>query len=736
MSDPSARKILLVGDVRGRLGALYKRVASVHASPSGPFEALFCVGPFFAAPAAAAPSSAAPAAADASASAAPPPPPAAADALAELRPYLDGTATAPVPTYFVDALPHGRDALRDPSGAVAPNITFVRAPSILEIAGLRVAVLPGHHDAMSYADDSKVAAVAAAAEGEYRPEDVARLVAAHRSAIANGAPPVDVLLTSEWPIGVDAFASANDDPNDPAGVAEASRRGSPVVAEVARELQPRYHVAGTAGVFYARQPYRNYGGGAHASNEGAARHATRFVGLGAVANPAKIKWMHALALVPATDLPPAALAQIPADATRSPYHLPPNVARGERATEGSAAAGATNDASFDHGSVRWEEPSAKRARIAASIDRRPIQGDVDKTVYVRNLAYRADEGSLAEFFGQCGELRDVRVGRDENGRSRGFCHVAFTTVEAAKKALELTETSFFGRDIAVQMAKSEEERTREREERRARDRDAGRGGGLGGGPGGNGGPTAAPTGCWFCLSNEKDTHLVASIANESFASMDKGGLVADHCQVVPVEHVPSFASMPPGTAEEVWRYVDAIRRCFADGGGGAPEPLGEDGKAATPRDLVVFERHLALRSKGGNHCHMNCVPVPRARASKARKIFEQAAKRLGFEWDRVDPPGSAAECQAKLAAIAGDGEYYCVHLPDRSMLVRRIERGERHWMSFGREVMGHLLGCPERAGWQQCMESEAAETARAEAFKKSFEPYDVCMTQEEGGGGE
>ena len=180
--------------------------------------------------------------------------------------------------------------------------------------------------------------------------------------------------------------------------------------------------------------------------------------------------------------------------------------------------------------------------------------------------------------------------------------------------------------------------------------------------------------------------------------MDKGGLVADHCQVVPVEHVPSFASMPPGTAEEVWRYVDAIRRCFADGGGGAPEPLGEDGKAATPRDLVVFERHLALRSKGGNHCHMNCVPVPRARASKARKIFEQAAKRLGFEWDRVDPPGSAAECQAKLAAIAGDGEYYCVHLPDRSMLVRRIERGERHWMSFGREVMGHLLGCPERAG--------------------------------------
>ena len=51
-------------------------------------------------------------------------------------------------------------------------------------------------------------------------------------------------------------------------------------------------------------------------------------------------------------------------------------------------------------------------------------------------------------------------------------------------------------------------------------------------------------GCWFCLSNEKDLHLVASIATESFVSMDKAGVNSDHCQVVPVEHVPSFAAGP------------------------------------------------------------------------------------------------------------------------------------------------------------------------------------------------
>ena len=142
---------------------------------------------------------------------------------------------------------------------------------------------------------------------------------------------------------------------------------------------------------------------------------------------------------------------------------------------------------------------------------------------------------------------------------------------------------------------------------------------------------------------------------------------------------------------------------------------------------MVFERHLALRSKGGNHCHMNCVPVPRARAAKARKIFEQAAKRLDFEWGGGGAAESAADAQAALASIAGDGEYYCVHLPDGTMLVRKIGRGEPHWMSFGREVLGHLLGCPERTGWQNCMESVDAEAKRAEAFKTAFEKFDIMQ---------
>ena len=108
-------------------------------TPAGPFDALFCVGPFF--------EGAADDAADGDG--------ADGDAArhAELRPYVDGTAVAPIPTYFVEGLPAGRAHCRDPDGVVAPNITFPCAtPRCASSVGLRVAVLPGRHNDMSYAD--------------------------------------------------------------------------------------------------------------------------------------------------------------------------------------------------------------------------------------------------------------------------------------------------------------------------------------------------------------------------------------------------------------------------------------------------------------------------------------------------------------------------------------------------------------------------------------------------------
>jgi hypothetical protein len=46
MAGTQPVKALFVGDVQGNLDLLFKRVSAANAS-SGPFNVLFCVGPFF-----------------------------------------------------------------------------------------------------------------------------------------------------------------------------------------------------------------------------------------------------------------------------------------------------------------------------------------------------------------------------------------------------------------------------------------------------------------------------------------------------------------------------------------------------------------------------------------------------------------------------------------------------------------------------------------------------------------
>eukprot|EP00698_Gefionella_okellyi_P006219 TRINITY_DN15613_c0_g1_i1.p1 TRINITY_DN15613_c0_g1~~TRINITY_DN15613_c0_g1_i1.p1 ORF type:complete len:350 (+),score=90.12 TRINITY_DN15613_c0_g1_i1:39-1088(+) len=95
------------------------------------------------------------------------------------------------------------------------------------------------------------------------------------------------------------------------------------------------------------------------------------------------------------------------------------------------------------------------------------------TVFVGNLPFDADENSIAEHFGACGEVTGVRIATDrETGRPRGFGHVTFSTPEAAAKAVsEMTGVAYNGRELRI-------------------DHEAGRkegGGGFGGRGGGFGG---------------------------------------------------------------------------------------------------------------------------------------------------------------------------------------------------------------------------------------------------------
>lgn len=88
-----------------------------------------------------------------------------------------------------------------------------------------------------------------------------------------------------------------------------------------------------------------------------------------------------------------------------------------------------------------------------------------------------------------------------------------------------------------------------------------------------------------------------------------------------------------------------------------------------------FERYMALRKSGGNHCHINAIAVSSSDAGRAREAFEAAAGRHGFTLSHL-PPARAEAARLALRNVVGDGEYFLAALPDGSRLVHPIAYGE------------------------------------------------------------
>lgn len=67
------------------------------------------------------------------------------------------------------------------------------------------------------------------------------------------------------------------------------------------------------------------------------------------------------------------------------------------------------------------------------------------------------------------------------------------------------------------------------------------------------------------------------------------------CHPAPLPATQRGTVLPPRSPRR--RYLSALRSCFAAGG----------------KEMVGFERYMALRKSGGNHCHFNAIAVPGTR---------------------------------------------------------------------------------------------------------------------------
>lgn len=101
-------------------------------------------------------------------------------------------------------------------------------------------------------------------------------------------------------------------------------------------------------------------------------------------------------------------------------------------------------------------------------------------------------------------------------------------------------------------------------------------------------------------------------------AVDKGAINGSHVLILPIEHFPSGMAVTPGAAAEMERYLEALGRCFASQG----------------KVLVAFERYMSFKKTGGNHCHVNVVPIPAKTASVAKRVgFLPLGLRIFFAMD-------------------------------------------------------------------------------------------------------
>jgi len=83
-------------------------------------------------------------------------------------------------------------------------------------------------------------------------------------------------------------------------------------------------------------------------------------------------------------------------------------------------------------------------------------------LYVGNLAYKTDEDTLRQAFGQYGEVESVNIIVDrDTGRSKGFGFVEMPDDEQAKAAIEaLNGSELDGRTLKVSESKPKERQPR------------------------------------------------------------------------------------------------------------------------------------------------------------------------------------------------------------------------------------------------------------------------------------
>ncbi|XP_055610730.1 CWF19-like protein 1 homolog [Uranotaenia lowii] len=261
------QKILIVGDVNGKLKTFFARMENVN-KKTGPFDLILCVGSFFGS----------------------------SPEMAELEDYKKKLKTVPVPTYILG--PNDESTAKfykeAQDGDICPNLSLLGKRGIFTTSsGLKIAYVSGVEAGQSDTNGS-------VPDWKFTREDV---VTVRDSCLAGKSNMgdyrgVDLLLTSQWPEAIKPNVKCT----------------SKLISWLSDAIKPRYHICGLNADYYEPAPYRN-----KPDKNTQMELATRFIALADFGNPEKKKHIYALNLTPVEKMRIIELIQKTTDETVSPY---------------------------------------------------------------------------------------------------------------------------------------------------------------------------------------------------------------------------------------------------------------------------------------------------------------------------------------------------------------------------------------------------------------------------------
>ncbi|KAK4483663.1 hypothetical protein RD792_010864 [Penstemon davidsonii] len=446
---------------------------------AGPFDALLCVGQFF---------------------------PESPEQLEEFNAYIDGRSKIPIPTYFIGDYGVGAPKVLSAAAKgsanlgfkmdgfkVCENLYWLRGSGKFMLHGLSVAYLSGRHSASGQQF------------GAYSQDDVDSL-----RALFEEPGIVDIFLTYPccrlkvlncYSLSLSLLSSYSL--LLPSGMSDQAI-GDSTLSELVAEIKPRYHIAGTIGVYYAREPYINAG----------AVHVTRFIGLAQVGNKDKQKFIHALSPTPASTMSAAEICTKPPNTTVSPYSVSEEAISGDRAIK---RPGDSDD--MQH----WRyDVSQKRQKHG--------EGDSNR------LCFKFVSS------GSCPRDEKCHFQHDADAREQSIRGVCFEFLNKGKCER--------GPDCKFKHSLQDE------------------GEGFSSRRSGSGtGSSNRSKECWFCLSSPSvESHLITSIGEYCYCALAKGPLVQDHVLIIPVEHIPNTLSLPPECDKDLSKFQSSLKAYFLSQG--------------------------------------------------------------------------------------------------------------------------------------------------------------------------